>query len=424
MEASLNYPKSRWFVLITAFACYLAVGCFIIMLSPIVGLISEEFGLTPGEVSFYGMGVFNLVNAVSIIFSGYLFDKFGIKPVLTAAAVGVLVIALLLPVFLQTVTGLIAFRILLGILGGPIAGCLAPLGAAWFPPQERGLCSGVVSAALPVGITLSLMIMGFRLGATHGDWRASMYALTVIPAIVVVLLVIMLFTTRKTVLPVTEHDAALEGKQKKLFASILKAPAIWVTIIAYCCYMLCMNSFTDLSPGYIAIDPPMGLGFGPDMASFVSMLVSIGNIVGAVLTGLLLDKVLKGRVRPILVTAFIVQCVCVFLTRFSFITDTRPLFMVILFLVGLSITCCACSLTTFIMLRFPLGVNGRVFSFSMGAGLLMGSVGLSVSSAMLHFSGGYMLPLLFITIIAIVGIVPSAFLEKVKLSKDQISEIS
>jgi len=424
MGQSLNYPKSRWFVLLTAFACYLSVGCFIIMLSPIVGLISQEFGLTPGEVSFYGMGLFNIINAVSIIFSGVLYDRFGIKRVLTVSAIGVLIIALLLPVFLQTITGLIAFRILLGILGGPIAGCLAPLGAAWFPPNERGLCSGVVSAALPVGITLSLMIMGFRLGATQGDWRAALYTLTIIPAVVVVLLVIMLITTRKVVLPVTEQDAALEGAQKKLFASILKAPAIWITIVAYCCYTLCMNSFTDLSPGYIAIDPPMGLGYGADTASFMSMLTSIGNIVGAILTGLILDKVLKGKVRPILVTAFIVQCICVFLVRFHFVTDTTPLFMVMLFLVGFSITAAACSLTTFIMLRFPMGVNGRVFSFSMGAGLLMGSVGLSISSAMLHFSGGYLLPLLFITIIAIVGIIPSVLLEKASISKEQFSEIA
>jgi len=419
MGATLNYPKARWFVLITAFACYVAVGSFIIMLSPIIGSISQEFGRTPGEVSFYGMGLFGIVNAISVICSGFLYDKFGIKRILLVFSIGVLIIALFLPIFLQSMNGVIVFRVLLGILGGPIAACLAPLGASWFPPQERGRAGGIVSAALPVGITLSLLIMGFRLGATQGNWRAALETLTIIPAIVVVLVVIMLITTRKTELPVEERDAALEGHNKQLFISILKGPMIWLTILAYVFYMLCMNAMTDMTPGYIAIDPPMGLGYGSEMSSFVSMLTSIGNICGAVVTGFLVDKLFKGRVRPLLVAAFIIQAICIFLIRAPFVTDTRPLMMVVLFLIGFTITVTACSLTTFIMLKFPLGVNGRVFSFSMGAGLLMGSVGVSICAAMLHFSNTYTLPFLFVAIVAIVAIVPSVLIEKVKMAKDE-----
>ena len=419
MNGTLVYPKARWLVLITAVACYVAVGCFIIMLAPIIGLISDEFGRSPGEVSFYGMGLFGIVNAISVICSGFLYDKFGIKRILAVFSIGVLVIALLLPVFTQSMNGIILFRVLLGILGGPIAACLAPLGAAWFPPQERGRAGGIVSAALPVGITMSLMIMGTQLGITHGNWRVALETLTVIPAAVVVLVIIMLIVTKNTVLPVEERDAALEGHNKKLFASILKAPMIWLTILAFVFYMLCMNAMTDLTPGYIAIDRPMGLGLGSETASFVSMLNSIGNICGAIATGFIVDKLLKGRVRPILVAAFVVQAICIFLMRASFVTDTRPLMMVVLFLIGFTITVTACSLTTFIMLRFPLGVNGRVFSFSMGAGLLMGSVGVSVCAWMLHFSDGYMLPFLFVAIIAIVALVPSFLIEKVKMAKDE-----
>jgi len=419
MNGTLVYPKVRWLVLITAVACYVAVGCFIIMLAPIIGLISEEFGRSPGEVSFYGMGLFGIVNAISVICSGFLYDRFGIKRILTIFAIGVLIIALFLPVFTQTLAGVVTFRVLLGILGGPIAACLAPLGAAWFPPHERGRAGGIVSAALPVGITLSLMIMGFQLGATHGNWRLALETLTIIPAIVVVLVVVMLLVTKNTALPVEERDAALEGHNKKLFSSIIKAPMIWLTILAFVFYMLCMNAMTDLTPGYIAIDPPMGLGLGSATASFVSMLNSIGNICGAIFTGFMVDKLLKGRVRPLLVAAFLIQAICILLIRANFVTDTRPLMMVVLFLIGFTITVTACSLTTFIMLRFPLGVNGRVFSFSMGAGLLMGSVGVSIASAMLHFSEGYMLPFLFTAIIALVALVPSFLIEKVKMAKDE-----
>ncbi|MDR1245748.1 MAG: MFS transporter [Clostridiales Family XIII bacterium] len=420
MEQTLNYPKSRWIVMVANLICYIAVGTYIIMLAPIIGLLSEEFGVTPGQMSFYGMGLYTIINALAIIGSGMLFDRFGVKPVLMTSVAILVVIALLMPVFSQTLTGIIIFRVILAVVAGPVAGCLSPLGTAWFPEKERGLYSGVISAGLPIGITMSLAILGFRLGATHGDWRASLETLTIIPVITFIFVVIFLIVTRNVAPPNVAKEEGTDEKSKLVFSGIVKAPAFWLTILGFCIFTLCLNSFTDLSPGYIAIDPPTGLGLGASTASFTSMLTSIGNITGALFAGVLIDKLFKGKVRTMLIICFLIQAICVFLTKFSFVTNVLPLFMVVLFLTGFTVMGSSVAFTAFVMMRFPLAVNGRVFTVSMGAGLLMGAVGVSVSSGMLHATGTYQMSLLFIAIVAAIGLVPAALLEKVKVSKDKL----
>jgi MFS family permease len=416
MENSLAYPKSRWLFLATVFVGYVAVGMFIIMFAPVVGIIAEEFGVTPGQMSFYGIALYTIVNAISCIASGVLFDRFGIKSVLAIGTIIVVVVALLLPLLTQSLTGIIVLRVLLGIGCGPLTGCTASVAATWFPPKERGLCNGITGTGMTVGITIALMVIGARLTMLQGDWRAAIQPLVIIPIISMVMVVI-LFIVTKNVVPPTQSQIASKAEITGVFASVVKAPTFALVIICMICYAWAMNAFTDLSPGYIAIDKPMGLGFGAEAASFMAMLISIGNICGALCAGILIDKVFKGKVTSILVTAFIVQFLSVLLVRSSVVAEIRPLFLVLLFLIGFTIGMIVPSIAVLLAVRMPFTVIGKVFSIGLGVALLVGAGGVALCSLLLHTTETYQAPLLVIAIIALIGVFPALFFERTKVTK-------
>jgi MFS family permease len=286
MENSLIYPKSRWFVMAVVFVNYMAAGSLIVVFSPSVGLIAEEFGVTVGQMTFYGIALYSLVNAFFTIISGFLIDRFGLKPVMLAGALIMAVTGLLLSVLCRSVAGIIVFRILLGIGAGPASACLAPVAGRWFPMRERGRYNGIAGSGLSVGILITFSITGMRLGATGGDWRAAAYTIMLIPVAALIFNIVMIITTRKTVLP-EQEPGSIESiaKTQNMFKSIIKAPVFWLIIIAFACYFMAADSFTEMVPGYTAIDPPMGVGRGAEMAAYVATLIAIGRICGVNIDG-------------------------------------------------------------------------------------------------------------------------------------------
>jgi len=71
-------------------------------------------------------------------------------------------------------------------------------------------------------------------------------------------------------------------------------------------------------------------------------------------------------------------------------------------------------LTTFIATNMPVSVVAKVFSIAFGIGLVMGGIGVSVGSGVLHFTGSYQGPILVVSIVAFVGFIFALFLSTPK----------
>jgi MFS family permease len=394
---------------------WMGQGAPLVQFAPVIGSLAEEFGVTAGQMSFYGMGLYTLIMALSTILSGILIDKFGAKQFIVGGMAILTICMLVIPVAVNSLTGFVTIRTICALANGPLMSAVTPMGVAFFSPKERITYMGVVSAGFSIGMMLTLLLMGVRLGQTGGVWRASELTIVILPAIALIATIVMVIVTRgiSTKVPAVHADKSA-GATEWSFAIVLKAPLFWVLLIAFIAVNWCLNSFTDLSPGYIAIDAPTGLGFGEQTSSFLSMVMTIGNIIGAFVVGIIVSKVFKNRVKPVLVIAFAFQAVLIFLTKFEFLTDHRPAFSVVLFLIGFSISWISPCLSTSVMMRFPSDVTAKVWGICFGCGLFAASGGVMIGSTLLHITSSYQMPLLMISLVAVVGFVTVLFIEKAK----------
>ncbi|MDR1572623.1 MAG: MFS transporter [Clostridiales Family XIII bacterium] len=414
-EPSAEYPKSRWFVMIAMMIAWVGQGAQLIQFAPVVGLVADEFGLSAGQMSFYGMGLYTLVMGLGALVAGFLIDRFGFRHLMLGAMIVLVAMALLVPIMTQTLSGTVAMRVICGFATGPILAAVTPIGVRYFPARNRATYMGVVGAGFPLGLTLSLLIMGMRLGQTAGDWRTAMMTIAILPAVALVMIIAMFAVMNKTKVVVQAPATSEEGlTAQAAFKEVLRAPLLYIVIIAFTLASWCKNGYTDLSPGYIAIDAPMGLGYGAEFASFVSMLLTIGMLVGSLVAGILIDKVFKSRPKPWLMIAFAVLAICILLTKLSFVTGNIPLFVVVLFILGFMMESLSPGLTSTIMTRFPPGSSGKIFGLGFGLSLFAASGGVMVGSMMLHANSSYQPTLLLLGIVAVAGFVLAFFFDKAK----------
>ena len=262
MDTTLKvYPRSRWFVLATIFVGYMALGMAIVAYSPIVGVISGEFNITPGEVSLLAIGSFSIASAVASAVAGILFDKIGwVIPFAVATVIMALGI-FLTPYVTYSLSGILVTRILIGIASGPVTSCIANIAAEWFPAKERGTFNGVVSMGITLGMMLTFQIVGSGLAMYNGNWRMAESGLFFGPIAAIVIMIVMLFVVKKTKSALPPMDTYNEDAEsaKHDYAYVLKQPVYYLILIGMVCYGWVMNSWNDLIPGYLSIPAPTGI---------------------------------------------------------------------------------------------------------------------------------------------------------------------
>jgi|GEM_PF-2386613 len=412
------YPRSRWFVLATIFIGYMALGMAIVAYSPIVGVIAGEFNITPGEVSLLAIGSFSIASAIASAVAGILFDKIGwVIPFAVATVIMALGI-FLTPYVTSTLTGILVTRILIGIASGPVTSCIANIAAEWFPAKERGTFNGVVSMGITLGMMLTFQIVGGGMAMYNGDWRMAESGLFFGPIAAIVIMIIMLFVVKKTksaLPPMDSYNSDEAEGAKHDYAYVLKQPVYYLILIGMVCYGWVMNSWNDLIPGYLSIPAPVGIGFDQQTVGALMTYTQVGSLLGGFCAGFFIDRVLKGRVRPVLIFAYIVMGISVLAVKFPAVyNDNATLFHVCLFLVGFCMMTIIPSLSNFVARTFPGAIVGKVFATTFGVALLIAAIGVNFGSTMLYITGTYQLPILIIGIVALIGVVPALTLYRPK----------
>ena len=406
MENEFTYPRFRFFMMLTVAFGYLVIGVLLIAPATIVGIISKDLSVTVGQASMITMGTYTLAAAIAAILSGIFIDRFGVPVTITVGSAIVVVASLATPFVGGTVAGLAVTRILVGLGGAPIAACCATVAVRWFPEKERGIFAGLQGAGVSIGIAIGFVIVPQLMKGLGGSWLAAIGWLSIGPIITLVLCVVTLFA-KEPEFHLDVHAREELAASASDFGLTVRQPAFYIGIACFGAFCWIMNAFNDLTPGYIAVPPPTGLGFGPDVAGQSMMFVQIGMIIGSIATGFILWKIFKGRVKPVLTIGFVAAAVCMLSVKFEAVWGNRGMLTAALFLAGFFEAFIIPAMAVFIAKNYPASVSGRVYGISLGVSFIGSALGVTIGSTFLHYTGNYQISIFVVFIVAVLGCLAS-----------------
>ncbi len=183
-------PDSRHYVILgMAWAGWLFDFYDLMLLSFLVGPIQRELGLTETQLSLL-LGVSLAATAAGGLFFGWLADRYGRKPVLSATiltySIGAFCCGLSTDLWM-----LLVFRVITGLgVGGEWATGQTLIGET-FPAKTRARYAALMQTGAPAGIALATLVGAFaepffadHLGHAWG-WRACFF-ISVVPALLVI----------------------------------------------------------------------------------------------------------------------------------------------------------------------------------------------------------------------------------------------
>ena len=232
------------------------------MVIPFLPFYIRELGITDSKQLEYWSGlVFAAPFISSFIFTpiwGSLGDKFGKKPMVIRAMIGIS-LAQILIFFSQNVFQLFIYRIAQGAISGFIAASLA-LVSSGTPKEKSGYAIGILQTSISAGTIVGPFLGGF-LADIFTNYR-NVFIVTAIFCFISGILVLK---------NVREPEKENEGKASNVFENIkfcLKSPGLKVALISICL-------------AQIALTMPQPL-FALFIESFIKGSKYISSITGAI----------------------------------------------------------------------------------------------------------------------------------------------
>jgi len=411
MSESVVFPRFRWFVIVAL--CLVTAGTAMVMISPapLIGVIAKATGLSLGEVAGITMGTFNLFMAISALVGGFLIDRFGIVRVWFVSIVVVFLGAALVPVAGDSVTGMTVVRAMVGCGTGPIMASAAALAAQWFPPSERGTVTGVQGFSVSLGVALGFVVVPATLQST-GSWQVALAWMSVSMVIAFVFAMIVALGGKPPVQQEVKGENVGSGVD---FKKALLLVATWAGIGCAFLNSWEYQAFNDLTPSYLAVEPPVGLGFGPMGAGKFMMVAQIAYMLGSLLSGIIAEKVFAGRARPMVMIGAVVSAVCCFSVKFSGVCTSDSLLLLALILFGFFAGLVNPQVYAFIAKNYPEHITGKIGGLTIALGGFGATIGVAAGAFALHTTGFYWMSVNLVAIVGIAGFIIGVLLNPPKV---------
>jgi len=416
-QKAVKYTGFRWLVLIGGMLMTTLSMMTGMTIAPLIGVIAKDLGVDIGTASFGIMGVNMFTTAIGVVIMGYLVDKAGLFKVMLGSMVLLLVTHLLYPVMGHGYAGVVFLRILTALGGAVGLILLGPIVAQWFPENERGTAMGV-SAIGMFGV-----IGGFTLGPAvvewAGSWQAGLAWISVIIAVGIVYMVCIMIGGRNIQPPnlVAEKKAEHPAYEGSFFKLIARNPAFWLGLAVMAFSNWSNNAFNDLSPGYLAVDPPAGVGYGPQMAGQLSSGGWIGMMAGMIAGGIMIDRVFKGRSGLMVMLGFVFNLIFYNGILLQPIYSQPAILSGWLLVSGFVNPFTAIGNMYFAIKSFSPSVMGKIMASWTFIGNIAGSVGVMAGSYALHATGTYHTSFMIVSVVCILGFVAAL------VSKDRRTEL-
>ncbi|MCM3727244.1 MFS transporter [Neobacillus cucumis] len=313
----------RWLVLSLIFLVYIVCYADRTNIGVVLPFIKEDFALNnfqAGAISSF----FFLGYACSQIPAGFLLGKKGTRGVVALAVIAFSVVTFLL----GTVSGaalLILLRLLLGLTEGPVPVSMSTTINHWFPAKEKATATGIYIASTQLA-PIFVPIIAAAIAMSFG-WRYVFYWFA-IPGLVIALVWYLVVRTKpedsskvsKAELEyIRQEEVRVEasGEQRSLGwldkairyqkIEIINTPKkvftswnIWGNTLTYFLMNSVLYGMLTWVPMYLV----NAKGYSFMKMGFVASTPAIGGLIGALLGGVISDKVFLKRRKPtMLITA-------------------------------------------------------------------------------------------------------------------------
>lgn len=392
------YPKFRWFVLISVIIATLAQGMILIAPTPLIGEVAKTLHLDLGTATAAAMLPFTLLVAIGGIVGGMILDQLGVAKTFIGACLLVAVSTFLVPVLGSGALGLAVLRALQGFGCGPVIASGPRLAAEWFPPKQRGLFQGLQGAALSLGITVGLM-SGPAIAAGSG-WQSALAWFGAAMFIAFIMFIIYHFGPKSPGLLAEEGLGHAAGSD---FKKVLSLPVFWLTLISVFALSWVMQGYNDLTPGHIAVPPPVGLGMGPQTAGNIMGLYTLAFMLGSLVSGFVAEKIFGGKYKAAITVTFFLTAIFCVSVLLPAVNSNQATLTICLILAGFFMGMPNPINMTFISNSYPEHITGRVGGITMGLSIFGGTIAVGVGSFALHATGMYTVSILIVVAVAIIG---------------------
>lgn len=408
MNNSTSPVSFRWWVLLTIAVSSACSGMVIMSFAPLIGDIAKDFNVDLGTASFGLLGITTFVSAVSISLLGIAIDKVGIFSIIILSQLLILVSNAAIPFVGHNYDVLVFIRVIQGLGAAGLTVAITPALALWFPRHEMGRAMGFQSIGIPVGIMLGLNAAPV-LSELVGGWRWGIGLLSLVPLLALITTVpvaAMSIRHRPTVSSAERREEAVPA------SAFLRMPAFWVGLVTLGLCGWVGIPFNSLSPGFLAVSPPVGAGYGPQGAGNLMLFFTLAGVVGPPLGGFLIDKAFGGRSRPLIMVGWILSAVFYTAILLPAVHDQRFVLMAVLLVAGLANPFINVTLMSYAAKSFSAHVVGRVCGLWLSLASLTASAGVLMCSLALSTTGSYTIPILIIGGSSVIGLLLAPFLKQ------------
>ncbi len=305
----MKHGRMRWFILAWLFILTLVSYMDRANLSMAVPLIMKEFNLSASQI---GVVISGLTIGYTILNfpGGFLADRFSPKRILMFSLTFWSLFTILTGA-VGGLTSLVIVRILFGASEGPLGPSNTKIVSQWMLPRERGIATGIWLSAMTLGVVVGAPLAGFVI-QTMG-WRSVFYVFG-FGSLVLVALTGFLITSKpeehrwistNELALIKDHSVPTNTVKEttlKVLKHIVSNPTSWLLAIIY--FGLTALYWANL--GWLPTYFVKGRGSSILASGFYSAIPNISASLGAILVGMISDRLVKSWRTPLLIVTALI----------------------------------------------------------------------------------------------------------------------
>jgi MFS transporter, ACS family, aldohexuronate transporter len=372
--------------------------------------IQEDFTLTNTQIGLLGAAL-AITWTLSGPIGGYLADKAKNKKVVLAMFVLGFSLISLMHGIVASFAMLFVFRLIMGLVEGPITPITQSILAVESSERRRGFNVGFTmntGNAVFGSFLAPLVIVAL---ASAFDWRTAFY-LTIIPGII--LAICILKTMRNPKQSEEEVISPAASSEKVSFKEVIKHRNIWLSIIIFSCFMIYVMAFNIFGPTFLV----NAKGLPASTMSIIMAAFGAGFAIFGVAVPAMSDRI--GR-KPI---AIIFGVLSIFTPLALFYLDSVALMIVLVFLFSSGMGVGALVMSVIPTESVPVQYAGAAVGLTIGIGEFFGGFLSPILSGMAADAFGLGAPLLISAGGAFLAFFFSLFLKETAPVKIQVNKES
>jgi MFS family permease len=293
-QVNVTEPKEsgyRWVILTVNFVFLAFAYASLTTWSVAIPELSKSFSLTPARAQL-GSSVLMGGYAIGSFVESLVASRIGLKRTGLFAAILLLAPQFAIP-FLGNYDLILLLRFLQG--WGMVWFVTTSMTAAWFSLEQRGMASGIVSGAIPLGIGVGGLLTG-RLLELAGTWQKSFIEFGVMVAIAALLWALLARDPAAVTSPPSSDALTSSAPPFSPFASL----AGWLVALCLFANAWQLIGLDTVLPSYM-----YSLGYHPAQAGAAILAAGLIGVVSTPLGGIISDRLILRSMEPVKARAYV-----------------------------------------------------------------------------------------------------------------------